>query len=99
MHLLAKPRRRNAGKLSEPAIDADISDADLEKFDVPFRGRKLGAAALEQAETAPLTPRCASGTSLRSQTERNYSLAAPSPTPSPEGDENPPYAARRAQRS
>ena len=64
MHLLAKPRRRNAGKLSEPAIDADVSDPDLEKFDVRFRRRKLGAAALEQAETAPRTLRCASRTSL-----------------------------------
>jgi hypothetical protein len=70
VHLLAKPRLRSAGELSEPAIDADVSDPDLEKFDVPFRRRKLGAAALEQAETAPRTPRCASRTSLHLQTER-----------------------------
>ena len=43
MHLLAKAR--NAGKLSaKPASDADVppdrTDADLEKFDVPFGRRK-----------------------------------------------------------
>jgi hypothetical protein len=94
VHLLAKPRRRNAGKLSEPAIDADVSDADLEKFDVPFRRRKLGAAALEQAETAPLTPRCASGTSLRFQTERKlFSRGAGPSRHRPKARKSPPDAA------
>jgi hypothetical protein len=75
-------KEKRGEAVREPAIDANVppvlTDADLEKFDVPFGRRKLAAAAPEQGETAPPTPamRLRDVTAL-SNGEGNYSLVAP----------------------